>query len=355
MNWIKEAKPAITIFENVRNLHSKAGDGKSNLDKLVQLMNELGYAVRAMLLDATPFGSPARRPRWYIVSLRMSNGPLQGDDCNPPVLAELQKIVEGLTIDTLSLDSFLLPEGDPLLVKKAAVEEKKWAEAEAAKALARAKRAAKVAKQPANDPAPVAQSWEQEHMEAFQQKGWTWPPNLSNVPNCPDSLGRRKQELVFMNYMQCLDGGRRIDDINMSVFFGTPGQDVVPCIVSTSVMWLTDKRQRICRELHGAELMALQGWHPSEQRGDFTHDQLKDPAGNAFCAFTLTPVLIGILATVDWKDLMNRSAETLTISDGECDDDDHDMSAETLRGKSDIEGSYDDLSDGEEGDCEDTR
>ncbi len=37
-----------------------------------------------------------------------------------------------------------------------------------------------------------------------------------------------------------------------------------------------------------------------------SHEELRDLAGNAFCAFTLAPVLIGLLSVLDWTQLSSE-------------------------------------------------
>lgn len=303
LDWIHRKRPFVCVMENVRNLHAKSSDNRSNLDNIVDSLNSAGYVVRAMLLDAPAYGCPARRQRWYIVAVRVASRPLTGAERCPAFLADLQKTVEAMRIEPFPLSDFLLDRDDRKLVEKRQLEEETAAQAE----LAKSSKKARLFKSAPPKPVVVL-SWEQEHMEAFGNMGYVWPPDLSELPPCTVALGRRKQELVWLADKLCVDGQLRVDDINMSIYFSAPGSHVTPCIVSTCTMWMTDKKRGEWRELHGAELMALQGWDHHDQKPDppATHEQLRDLAGNAFCAFQVAPVIIAILAVVDWDGLQRH-------------------------------------------------
>lgn len=306
---VADTLPAWVILENVRNLQTKGPDGKSNLQKLIETFNTLGYACKAMLLNALPFGSPSRRERWYIVAVRVSSDPLDQEHANPQILSEMVAIVDSMKILTMDLKEFLLPEGHDVLLQKMA-DESESADKVALAARTKKAKPEKRTKKPAQsksqaedslDQVAGVASWMQDHMEAYETCKYPWPPDLSGIPS---HLPQRQQELVWLYNKLCPAGGRRIDDINMTVFFGSPGQDVLPCIVSTCTMWYIDESLKISRELHGLELMAVQGWHYSEnQMAETTHEQLKDLAGNAFCAFTVVPVILALFSILDFTRL----------------------------------------------------
>lgn len=122
-DWVGTHRPFVVLFENVRNLHAEGPDGTSNLDVLMATMNLHGYAVRPMLLDAHPFGVPARRQRWYIVGARMGERPLTTDEEKDPlVMLEIETIVRRTTIGLMDLDDFVLPADHPDLVKQGTLE-----------------------------------------------------------------------------------------------------------------------------------------------------------------------------------------------------------------------------------------
>ena len=287
LQWIKDHRPFWVVLENVRSLNGKGSDGVSNLDTVKLFFKKHGYVCQALLLDAHPFGCPARRERYYIVAVRVSQEALSGDAVSPGWFADLASTVASMHIPTRELSEFLLPDGHPLLMQTTVSSK-----------TVKGKTRKETKKEPDN---LTVASWEQDHMEAFAECQLDWPPRTSDLHAY---LPRRKQELVALYSHLCPPGQRRIDDINMSVFFGSPGTDLLPCIVSSCTMWLTDKGRGICRELHGAELMSIQGWAVSEQLLENpVHEELKDMAGNAFCAFTLVPVLIALFSLLDWTSL----------------------------------------------------
>ena len=94
---------------------------------------------------------------------------------------------------------------------------------------------------------------------------------------------------------------------------------MVPCVVSSSVMWITDKRRQVFRQMLGCELLALQGLDYAKQPlcdPPMTQAELTDLAGNAFCGFTVAPLIIGVLSSFDLAKGLKRLS-----GDGSVDDD----------------------------------
>lgn len=127
----------------------------------------------------------------------------------------------------------------------------------------------------------------------------------------------------------CKEGEKRVDDLNMSIHASSPGENIVLGIVTSSMMWLTDKTKQpyTLRELHGAELLCLQGWAVKDQKISYSHEQMRDLVGNAFCAFTLTPILIALLTLLDWRGMnaakreQKALGEASGVEEGSGDDD----------------------------------
>lgn len=77
IKYIQRCRPCFVMLENVPPL-SSAGRGsvkQSDLDILVGKLNDLGYVAIYKLLDASEYGAPQMRERWYILAFLQSVGP----------------------------------------------------------------------------------------------------------------------------------------------------------------------------------------------------------------------------------------------------------------------------------------
>ena len=71
--------PPIILYENVDSMDdnvSNTTERSSNMDVLMAEMGARGYEAQAFLTDASSFGLPARRRRFYIVFIRASANPV---------------------------------------------------------------------------------------------------------------------------------------------------------------------------------------------------------------------------------------------------------------------------------------
>lgn len=64
MDLVKRARPRVVIMENVRNLSAKAGNGKSNMDSVVEQLKGMDYVCATHLLNAINYGVPQSRERY---------------------------------------------------------------------------------------------------------------------------------------------------------------------------------------------------------------------------------------------------------------------------------------------------
>ena len=67
--------PPIIVYENVDSMDDNVSDTTertSNMDVLMAEMGARAYEAQAFLTDASSFGLPARRRRFYIVFIRSS-------------------------------------------------------------------------------------------------------------------------------------------------------------------------------------------------------------------------------------------------------------------------------------------
>lgn len=65
---VKETKPKVVLWENVKNLLSKKH--RHNFDSYIQIMEELGYNNYYEVLNAKDYGIPQNRERVYTISIR---------------------------------------------------------------------------------------------------------------------------------------------------------------------------------------------------------------------------------------------------------------------------------------------
>ena len=65
---VKETKPKVVVWENVKNLLSKKH--RHNFDSYLQIMEELGYNNYYEVLNAKNYGIPQNRERVYTISIR---------------------------------------------------------------------------------------------------------------------------------------------------------------------------------------------------------------------------------------------------------------------------------------------
>ena len=253
---------------------------------------------------------PSRRERWYIYAVKTSTDAVAKENQGPSWLKEVAPRVKSMAVSTpVPLSSFLLPDDHEVLAAwRRDCEQVRVAREDAdakRKAIAKGPPKKKAKAKAATNTIPVVkevEAWEQEHMEIYGH--WkltlpqlTWPPDLSQETHLLN-LPRRQQELAYLVKYITKDGVTRVDDLNMSTGFNSPGEDLTPCIVASSTIWLTSST--VNREIHGSELLAIQGFSHQRQMEvlGMKHSELTDLAGNAFCGFTFVALLISLLSAV---------------------------------------------------------
>lgn len=65
---IKEAKPKVFIYENVKGLINH--DGGNTWDIVQKVFNELGYKIYSQLLNSKDYGIPQHRERIFVVGFK---------------------------------------------------------------------------------------------------------------------------------------------------------------------------------------------------------------------------------------------------------------------------------------------
>ena len=160
-------------------------------------------------------------------------------------------------------------------------------------------------------PAPAAkkakedQSYKVDHLQAYNLASLSWPPTYGeDFSKLTAGMSDRMREVVYYYTNRPMQPPlppevETCHDVNMSIHFDSCTLGMAPCIVSTSRIWL---RKAQC-ELSGKELLRLQGWplEVSLKAGDppYTESQLCDLAGNAFCGYVVSGVLITLFAMLD--------------------------------------------------------
>ena len=70
--FVSTRQPGIVVFENVDGDDNEGSAAQSNMDLVLQQMDDLGYASQPMMTEASEFGCPARRRRLYICFMKKS-------------------------------------------------------------------------------------------------------------------------------------------------------------------------------------------------------------------------------------------------------------------------------------------
>ena len=335
VGFLEQRRPPLAIFENVKNLACAGKSGQSNLDWLVHRANQLGYHVVHMVLSAADYGVPQQRDRVYIICVFVGGAPDQskpGQDESTPAQAEpgwahdLRAFITSMRIASLELHDFLLADSDPEVAAANA------ALPPSATANKLKRKRPQTPRQDGGEPeaggkeAPV-KKYEVEHLEHYSQARVAWPPVLPQAFVAKAScLTTRAQEVLFLE--ETLSGPAeslqtlKCRDLNMTMGWGKWRESQVPCVVSTSVLWLRGPRPggTIDRLLSGKELLQLQGFDAHRQEETphgFTQKDKVDLAGNAFCGPILFAVVSGVVACVNWqaafeaKDRVPRQAVAL--------------------------------------------
>ena len=163
-------------------------------------------------------------------------------------------------------------------------------------------------KKPNSEEKEYEQKYAVDHLDAYQTANQVWPPEFpTEFQEKTAHLCRRSQEIIYLNVLT--DGETKsletwhAQDVQMTVGWARPRKDGVPCIGSSSKIWIRGPVDRnrgrfIDRLLTGSELLALQGvpfvWRDLED-GVFSNDQLVDLAGNAFSSCVLPPIFVALL------------------------------------------------------------
>ena len=139
-----------------------------------------------------------------------------------------------------------------------------------------------------------------------------WPPDFTEefeVKTASIAGSRRMQEVLYLEEKrfgpaESLPGfGAR--DLHMTEDWGVMRDGHLPCIVSSSIIWVRGTLQTgqvIDRRLHGTEALAVQGFGHKSQTAKvkaLTYEQQLDLAGNMFVAEVFSVFFLTAFATID--------------------------------------------------------
>ena len=301
--YVRRNRPIMCIWENVKTLAaretsraaSKPEATLSNLEAVIAVMNLEGYHVEHLLEQASNYGAPQSRERYYLLCFRVADSNSGFDSKNYCAMwaAQMSKTTRALRLGCpIPLQEFLddpepTPDepNDDLAAKKA----------------------------------KKGSAFEVDHLEAFNQAGMVWPPNLDEYPEMKAAmtkakLTQREQELAFYyERMEPLDAESEVEmvhDLNLSMKFGShapPG--LSPCIACSSLLWM---RRRL-RPIKGTEALRIQGVGEIDSTFVISNKKLMVFAGNAFNGFTFGAVFIAAMANFPWGEFHVNSDDACEV------------------------------------------
>ena len=113
-------RPPFWQAENVKNLHVKDPETQlSNLDTLIMEANVLGYYVHAILMDASSYGLPQSRARYYLLGVLVASEPtkqLHKDFVKPTWIEKFDDILALMQVGPVPWSCLVLPNDDPCVL-----------------------------------------------------------------------------------------------------------------------------------------------------------------------------------------------------------------------------------------------
>ena len=306
--YVKQHRPRVVLLENVVALAEPVPDSAmTDAEYIVDRFLELGYACTVLRCDAWSYGSLARRERLYWMAFESNN---------PEAGAKVQEVLDICATGEpiCDLDSYLIDED---CRQSHAKEPKEDAEREF--------------------------KYKDEHIEAYDEAKLTWPPLRGKWNGSLDHLGQRAYELtVYCDarwpYVPRPTGTHwEYIDANFSMkrLVGpsptSPWSDAMPTMTGLGqyiarrgvpLAEVGSQNHSIAgnmelaiemRHLDGIELMQIVGFDLSYMQGRLPESEVATSmAGNAFSAFGIGPLMLGVFRSLTWAG-----------EGGDRDDDDH--------------------------------
>ena len=280
-DYLKQCKPWVFILENVTDLGAKSDDkDQSDLEFIVASCKDIGYEVKVLTVNARDYGPVAVRTRHFYIGYQC---------CGRFAVAagrgsEIYSTVQRVKIPILPVKNFLPGLWDIDVVDRHI-------------------------KRPRLDPA-----YKDDHLSIYRENDLEWPPKMTDMPagfvNAARALSEREKEIVYLleqtePYPE-EPGVAQFVDVNKSLLYllGKEGNkqafsESAPTLSSTTHLWMRcDRGHGIGKSwvlLPSIYLMSFVGWDRSFYRETEDDDLLLSLAGNAFSAFSIGAVLMGLM------------------------------------------------------------
>lgn len=252
------------MLECTKGLSARGPTGESNLHVIVDRANRLGYLMLPLAMRTDEYGVPQSRERSYILGTRVSaeSVPQRTKQfVTPNWVSKFTAMVSQMRIPAAPIEWFLAPDDDDFVVAANQPLQKP-----SAKSQAKPKKKGRGSGQPkkkarggvgASVPKEVTgPSYEVEHLRAYRELQLQWPPEFTpEFEQKAACLTRRQQECLF--YMEerfgPLSEAKELicRDLHMSQEWGSFKSDCLPCIVSTSTLWMRGQVQ----DCHGVRVL----------------------------------------------------------------------------------------------------
>ena len=266
---------------------------------VVKKLNMMGYVVSSQILSAQKYGYPQSRDRWWILGFLISEGPTNQSDEDfvmPAFVKEMETVLQQLEIESLPLDRFLIDD-----------DKCPWAQEFDMRGGEHA-----VAKKPKLGVSLADDKYKVDLLQAFENEGFSWPPVYDDdflvyTRHLPE---RKKQSIWFwekllQKHSQDVGDRETSVDTNLSCDWQNVQLNMVPCLVSTSSIWLL-KRNRL---LTGKEALGLQGFGYNfldECDPPLANREEVDLAGNAFNGGVCLAVMLALVLSADWSSILDQ-------------------------------------------------
>ena len=256
------------LGECVKHLGSKdPSNGRTPAECIIEEANKYGWIVWSHSVEGDEYGDPESRPRFYMYGHyvgKQESAKQQTDNWRfPENIMKLAHFLIVLRIETAPLDLYLLPETHPTITCLRTSISAFTINSEPPKPAKPQKRQKKNVNQDtevALDEPDKIESYEIDHLEAFESKGMQWPPQLpatflqKMVGQFASS--RRMQELIWFDESvngsaDSIKEGLVVRDANLSKSWGCAKSGSIPCIAQSSVMYVRGVKQYCLRGNRG--------------------------------------------------------------------------------------------------------
>lgn len=303
LNFIRRRRPQMLTLENVKQLMAKPdAETQSDCEHITTLLQELNYHVQPCVFDCVHYGSPAVRLRIYFQAWLVE----------PPVGHVLKKehtLAQGqywaeflnyITIPSLDINRFFERDFQNL------------------EDLVTGKIDVQASTRDGSGKDSSSEKWKTEHVEAFQELGVRWPPELTLKPfefawvemePCGfffmrGFMSERATELAYylmvrfpfeIDEPEFCDVNPSLSRICADKANASPWRTTLATFTGGAIPVIRYRHggQVVCRTLFGIEAFRAIGWDQQHWReGCYSDQMLRNMAGNAFSGFALAPMLL---------------------------------------------------------------